>query len=147
MRTRGRSELRCLKMTNNRHLLDSDEVHYRIAKHYATGKAVAVCVQWFDYYHYTFLNEDCYAEEWEAQEAEDRLNGVIIDRDTLAALPLGSVVKAHWEDGSQRDMLVMRSDNGSAASSGYAVAGMSYWTGMSCWGAKLTVLYRGEGDV
>lgn len=130
----------------NRHLLDSDEVHYRIAKHYETGEATTVCVQWFDYYHYNFLNEDCYAQEWEAQEAVDRLNGVIIDRDTLASLPLGSVVKAHWEDGSQPDTLVMRCSDGGASTAGFGVAGGKYWTGMNGWGAKLTVLYRGEED-
>lgn len=63
----------------------------------------------------------------------------------LDALPVGSVVLAHWADGSQSDYQVTRCPDGSgAASSRFSIAGGAIWLGMAEWGAELTVLYTPE---
>ena len=62
----------------------------------------------------------------------------------LDALPVGSVVQAHWEDGSQADFLAMRCRDGGASSSGVGVYSGKYWTGMAEWGATLTLIHRGR---
>lgn len=66
-------------------------------------------------------------------------------RDELEALPVGSVVKAHWPDGSQPDYQATRCAEFQSASAGqYGVLGGRHWTGMAGWGAEITVLYRAE---
>lgn len=70
----------------------------------------------------------------------------IIDADNaaeeLGALPIRSVVLAHWEDGHQPDYTMMRCAEGGASSSGYGLADTRHWIGMANWGAILTVLYE-----
>jgi hypothetical protein len=67
-------------------------------------------------------------------------------REELAELPVGSVVKAHWTDGSQPDYRVMRIEKDGGASTGQgSVAGGKWWTALAGWGAELTVLYRADG--
>jgi hypothetical protein len=46
--------------------IDRHDVHYRIAGKNA-AEATVVCVQDFDYYDYTFLNEELFATEEEAE--------------------------------------------------------------------------------
>ncbi|WP_427017841.1 hypothetical protein ACQCSX_04300 [Pseudarthrobacter sp. P1] len=61
----------------------------------------------------------------------------------LEALAVGSVVLAHWEDGSQPDYWTMRCVEGVASSAGFGVASGKNWTGMAGWGATLTLLHGG----
>lgn len=62
----------------------------------------------------------------------------------LNALPVGSVVLAHWEDGSQPDHQVVRSgrSEGGATASGWTLANERQWDAIVSWGAVLTVLHR-----
>lgn len=85
-------------MSKNRDLFGSNEVHYRIARHYETGKAVAVCVQWHDYHDYTFLNTDCYKTEEKAEKAVNKLNGVITTLDALVGLPNETLIRDKFGD-------------------------------------------------
>lgn len=74
------------------------------------------------------------------------LHPVIETRDELDALPLGSLIHAHWPDGSQPDQHVFRCEDESGVSVGYCIiAGGRHWLDMIDWGAELTVLYMG-GD-
>lgn len=61
----------------------------------------------------------------------------------LDALPVGTVVLAHWEDHSQPDYHAMKCRDGGASSSGFGVSSGRHWTGMASWGATLTVLHFG----
>lgn len=65
---------------------------------------------------------------------------IVTTEDELAALPLGTVVRAHWADNHQRDSIVMRCAEGGASSSGYGVADTKHWLTMARWGAVLTVV-------
>lgn len=64
-------------------------------------------------------------------------------------MPIGSVVKAHWPDGSQPDYLAMRCADGSGGSSastaGAGVFGGKHWRGLASWGAELTILFSNDG--
>lgn len=68
---------------------------------------------------------------------------IVTTVEELDALPVGSVVLAHWENGSQPDYHAMKCRDGGASSSGFAVTSGKHWTGMASWGATLTVLHRG----
>lgn len=59
----------------------------------------------------------------------------------LEALPVGSVVRAHWPDGSQPDYLAMRGTSGAASTAGAGVFGGVHWLRLATWGAQLTVLF------
>ena len=67
-------------------------------------------------------------------------------KDELERLPIGSVVKAHWPDGSQPDYLAMRTSEGMASSGGAGVLGGKFWLGMASWGAELTIIFHRNGD-
>ena len=63
----------------------------------------------------------------------------------LEALPVGSVVLAHWADGSMEDYQMMRCREGGASSGGgFGLAADSHWINMASWGATLTVLLEGK---
>jgi hypothetical protein len=59
----------------------------------------------------------------------------------LERLPIGSVVKAHWPDGSQPDYLAMRGESGAASTAGAGIFGGQHWLGLASWGAELTILF------
>lgn len=73
------------------------------------------------------------------------MNKQISTVEELDALAVGSVVAAHWPDGSQPDYQMMRCPEGAAsAGGGFGVGGGSHWLNMASWGAELTVLYTPE---
>lgn len=59
----------------------------------------------------------------------------------LAALPVGSVVLAHWPDGRQPDHRVVRVSEGGAGVRGWTLAGPRHWKEMPEWGAELTIVF------
>lgn len=60
-------------------VIDTNDVHYRII--YSSDKrAVAVCVQWFDYMDYNeFIGDILFANESDAEEAARIMNAVGVD--------------------------------------------------------------------
>lgn len=78
----------------------------------------------------------------EAQASKPR---VLTAKDDLAALPPGSVITAHWEDGSQPDFTAIHGDVPCSVSyEGYAILGGHYWDEMDGWGATLTLEHAGQ---
>lgn len=60
-------------------ITDTNEVHYRII-YTRDKKAVAVCVQWFDYYDYDeFIGDILFANESDAEEAARMMNAVGVE--------------------------------------------------------------------
>lgn len=68
----------------------------------------------------------------------------ITTAEALNAPPVGSVVMAHWADGSQPDHYVVRTGSalGGAASGNWTLAGTLEWTALLTWGAELTLFSR-----
>lgn len=81
--------------------------------------------------------DDLIAAGWTKPRTRTVVTGAELDD-----LLVGSVVRAHWPDGSHPDHQVMRCKDGGASSSGFAVASGAHWTGMATWGATLTVLWE-----
>lgn len=63
--------------------------------------------------------------------------------EALDALPVDSVVLAHWPSGEHDDHRVVRGPGrGGAGSGGWTIADERTWDSLLDWGAVLTVLYR-----
>lgn len=71
--------------------IDTRDVHYRIAGR-NVSEATVVCVQDFDYYDYTFLNEELFLREGEAEiwltvyKIQMRASGLSHDQEIAALL-------------------------------------------------------------
>lgn len=84
-------------------------------------------------------------EGWRRDTDESSRGERLRTEQDLEALPVGSVVKAHWADGSQEDYTVIRSDKGGAGSGSFGVMSGNDWIGIVWWGTEITLLYRAEG--
>lgn len=82
-----------------------------------------------------------YAEDSQEPAPAQKKENTDPFKDDLDSLPVGTVVLAHWADGSQPDMQIMRCHGGYSSQAGFAVSGGRHWTDMSEWGAVITVLH------